>query len=198
MLKRILEALSALLGDTPVFSRLLDQMKAWGDTQDMARKRLIGVLFNVVQSFEEAHAIVLIELSGLMNAKTADEYRTRIDELNSQKLYGLFKTKNVCVHLHELESELSSAFGDIQDSIVLGAAKRLRRELGQFEQYEYSLAQRYEDYLRTTLIGAHRVNSNEDLEDARGALIDQEDELATELRELTAFKRSVFNLSLYK
>lgn len=33
MLKRILEAMGALLEDAPVFNRLIEQMKAWGDIQ---------------------------------------------------------------------------------------------------------------------------------------------------------------------
>lgn len=36
MLKRILEAMGALLEDAPVFNRLIDQMKDWGATQQAA------------------------------------------------------------------------------------------------------------------------------------------------------------------
>jgi len=60
MLKRILEALGAFLEDAPVFNRLIEQMKKWGETQQTARTHLISVLSNVVASFERAHAIVLI------------------------------------------------------------------------------------------------------------------------------------------
>lgn len=198
MLKRIIEALSALLTDTPVFNRLLDQMKAWGETQEEARKRLISILSDVVRSFEQAHSIVFIELSRLTNVKTPGQYRSKVEKLDRNKFYRLFKTKDVCDNLHRLEAELASGFGDIQDSVVLGAAKRLKRALGQFEQYEYSLAERYEDYLRTTLFGAHRVNSKEDLEEAISAIVDQEEELVTELRQLTGFKRQILNISLYR
>lgn len=197
MLKRILDALHALLSDAPVFNRLLEQLKAWGQTQEEARNRLIGVLTDVVQSFEKAHATVLIELAILTNSRTPEEYRTGIDRLNRDKLYELFKTKEVCEHLHQLMAEATSGFGDIQDAIVLGAAKRLRRALGEFEEYEYTLAERYENYLRKTLLGSYRVNTEDDLNEAREALVDQEEELVTELRELTAFKRQILRLSLY-
>jgi hypothetical protein len=78
MLKRILEALGALLEDTPVFDRLIDQMKQWGETQQTARAHLISVLSNVVASFERAHAIVLIELSRLSGATESSPFLVEI------------------------------------------------------------------------------------------------------------------------
>ncbi len=74
-LKRILDAMGALLEDAPVFNRLIEQMKQWGATQQTAREHLVSVLTNVVASFERAHAIVLIELSRLFGATTPDEYK---------------------------------------------------------------------------------------------------------------------------
>lgn len=197
MIKRIVEALHALLSDVAVFDRLLEQMKDWGATQEDARKRLISTLSNIVQAFEKSHAIVLLELSQLTNSSDAADYRNRIDELDQNKLYELFKAKDVCEHLHVLQSELASGFGDIKDSIVLGAAKRLKRALGELEEFEYALAYKYEDYLRKTLMQARDVNTTEDLNDAVSAIIDTEEELINELRELTKFKRSILSASLY-
>lgn len=198
MIKRIVEALHALLADTAVFNRLLNQLKIWGENQEDARNRLIRVLSDVVQAFERSHSIVLIELSRLTNSKDPEDYRDRVDELNSAKLYDLFKAKDVCENIHSLQAELESGFGDIRDSIVLGAAKRLKRALGDFEQFEYTLAYKYEDYLRRTLVQAHGVTTTEELNDAVAAIIDTEEELINELRELTQFKRSILSASLYR
>ena len=197
MIKRIVEALHALLSDVSVFDRLLEQMKVWGATQEDARERLISTLSNIVQAFEKSHSIVLLELSQLTNSTDAADYRNRIDELDQDKLYKLFKAKDVCEHLHILQAELASGFGDIRDSIVLGAAKRLKRALGELEEFEYTLAYKYEDYLRKTLMQARDVNTTEDLHDAVSAIIDTEEELINELRELTKFKRSILRASLY-
>lgn len=103
MLKRILEALGALLEDTPVFNRLIDQMKQWGETQETARSHLISVLSNVVASFELAHAIVLIELSRLSGATTSQQYKEiATEKIDRNKLYELFKVNDICSHIHQL------------------------------------------------------------------------------------------------
>lgn len=197
MLKRILDALSALLRDTPVLNRLLDQLKTWGESQEQARNHLIAVLTNVVQSFERSHAIVMIELSRLTTAASPEQYRQSFERIDHNKFYDLFKTNEVCVHLHELRADLESGFGTISDSIVLGAAKQLKRALGEFEHYEYSLAEGYIQYLRSVLYSPSRINTQADLKDAIAAIVDQEKTLAEELNELTTFKRQILHLTLY-
>ncbi len=110
----------------------------------------------------------------------------------------MFKENEVCENLHPLQAELSSGFGDIKDAIVLGAAKHLKSALGEFEEYEYSLANKYADYLKKTLFGAHRVNSEKELNDAIFTIIDTEENLNNELRELIKFKRSIPKATLYR
>ena len=197
MLKRIIEALSALLEDTPMFGRLLNQMKKWGETQEAARAHFVSVLSNVVATFEKSHSIVLIELSRLTGAKTPEEYNDIIqNRIDRSKFYELFKTNDVCRFVHELQADLNSGFGDIKDSLVLGAAKELTAALGTFEKGEYSLAEQYADYVRDALLSPFSVNSSADLKKAQAAIIEQESTLAAELRELTQFKRKIFSLSL--
>ncbi len=198
MLKRILDALGALLEDTPVLNRLIDQMKQWGDTQQAARAHLVSVLTNVVASFERAHAIVLIELSILSGATTPQEYKDiSIEKIDRGKFYDLFKTNDICSHVHQLHADLRSGFGDIADSIVLGAAKRLGRALGEFEQGEYTLAEQYQEHLTRVLMSPATVNSMEDLTDALTEIADEQARLSTELAELTRFKRRLLQISLY-
>lgn len=185
MLKRILEALGALLEDAPVFSRLIEEMKAWGETQQEARQRLVSVLSNVVASFERAHAIVLIELSRLAASRTPDDYKRIISEdLERDKFYELFKANEICEHVHQLHADLQSGFGDIKESIVLGAAKKLARSLGEFERGEYTLAQQYQDYLSRVLFSAFDVNNDEDLRNALTQIVDEQAGLSSELAEL--------------
>ncbi len=198
MLKRVLEALNALFEDTPVFNRLIEQLKAWGATQQEARQRLVSALSNVVASFERAHAIVLIELSRLAAAKTPDEYRRIISEdLDRDKFYHLFQANEICEHVHQLHADLQSGFGDIRDAIVLGAAKRLARSLGEFEQGEYTLAQQYQTYLSQVLFSPFRVHNAEDLQDAITQIVDEQVRLSSELAELTKFKQRLYQLALY-
>ncbi|MCJ8500121.1 hypothetical protein [Desulfatitalea alkaliphila] len=198
MLKRILEAMGALLEDTPVFNRLIEQMKAWGDTQQDSRHRLVSVLSNVVASFERAHAIVLIELSRLAAARTPEDYKRIIsDDLERDKFYDLFRANEICEHVHQLHADLQSGFGDIRESIVLGAAKKLARSLGEFEQGEYTLAQQYQEYLSNTLFSALSVNDQEDLRDAITQIVDEQARLSQELAELTKFKQRIYQISLY-
>ncbi|MFZ5760358.1 MAG: hypothetical protein ACOY32_12125 [Thermodesulfobacteriota bacterium] len=158
MLKKILEALGALLEDAPVFYRLIEQMKAWGDSQQAARQHLVSTLSNVVASFERAHAIVLIELSRLAAVKTPDEFREKIGkEIDRDKFYQLFQANEICGHVDQLQADLQSGFGEIKESIVLGTAKKLARALGEFSQGEYTLAQRYQEHLSKTLFSAFSV-----------------------------------------
>jgi len=198
MLKRILEAMGALLEDTPVFDRLIEQMKQWGATQQAAREHLVSVLTNVVASFERAHAIVLIELSRLSSATTPDEYKQiAVREIDRDKFYDLFKSNDICAHVHQLHSDLKSGFGDIGDSIILGAAKRLSRALGEFEQGEYTLAEQYQEHLARVLMSPASVSDGEDLKEALTEIADEQGRLASELTELTKFKRRLLQLSLY-
>jgi hypothetical protein len=67
--------------------------------------------------------------------------------------------------------------------------------LGTFEQGEYSLAEQYADYVRSVLLSPVAVSSDEELRAAKKRIIEQEDMLATELRELTRFKRKIFDLT---
>jgi len=198
MLKRILEALGALLEDTPVFNRLIMQMKQWGDSQQAARAHLISVLSNVVASFERAHAVVLIELSRLSGATTPQEYKDIMSEkIDRDKFYELFKVNDVCSHVHQLHSDLQSGFGDISDSIILGAAKRLSRSLGEFEKGEYTLAMNYQEYLAKVLMSPSSVNTMDDLKDALTEIADEQARLSSELTELTKFKIRLLQISLY-
>lgn len=198
MLKKILEALGALLEDAPVFNRLIEQMKTWGDTQQEARHRLISIISNVVASFERAHAIVLIELSRLSGAKTPDDYKRIIsDDIERDKFYELFKANEICEYVHQLHADLKSGFGDIKESIVLGAAKKLARSLGEFEQGEYTLAHQYQEHLSKTLFSAFSVNNEEDLKDAITQIVDEQARLSKELAELTKFKQRLYQVSLY-
>ncbi|CAB5133049.1 hypothetical protein D3OALGA1CA_3354 [Olavius algarvensis associated proteobacterium Delta 3] len=198
MLKRILEALGALLEDTPVFNRLIMQMKQWGDSQQAARAHLISVLSNVVASFERAHAVVLIELSRLSGATTPQEYKDIMSEkIDRDKFYELFKVNDVCSHVHQLHSDLKSGFGDISDSIILGAAKRLSRSLGEFEKGEYTLAMNYQEYLAKVLMSPSSVNNMDDLKDALTEIADEQARLSSELTELTKFKIRLLQISLY-
>lgn len=198
MLKRVLEALGALLEDAPVFSRLIEQMKQWGDTQQAARAHLISVLSNVVASFERAHAIILIELSRLSGATTPQQYKDiATEKIDRDKFYELFKTNDICSYVHQLHSDLKSGFGDIADSIVLGAAKRLSRALGEFEQGEYTLAAQYQDHLAKVLMSPSLVNNMDDLKEALTEIADEQARLSSELTELTKFKRRLLQISLY-
>ncbi len=198
MLKQVLDALGALLDDAPVFNRVIEQMKVWGDDQQQARHHLVSVLTNVVASFERGHAIVLIELSRLAAVKTADEYKQVISQqLDRDKFYQLFKENEICEHVHQLQADLSSGFGMISESIVLGAAKNLARALGEFEQGEYTLAQQYQSHLANTLFGAFSVDSEQDLKTAIAQIIDEQAGLAEELAALTVFKRKIYRLALY-
>jgi hypothetical protein len=198
MLKRILGALGALLEDTPVFNRLIDQMKQWGDTQQAARAHLVSVLTNVVASFERAHAIVLIELSMLSCSTSPQQYKDiAIEKIDRNKFYNLFKANEICSHVHQLHSDLKSGFGDIADSIVLGAAKRLSRALGEFEQGEYTLAEQYQQHLAKVLMSPGSVNSMDDLKEAITEIVDEQARLSSELAELTKFKRRLLQISLY-
>lgn len=198
MLKKILEALGALLHDDPVSNRLIEQMKAWGDTQQEARHRLVSILSNVVASFERAHAITLIELSRLAAAKTPEDYNRIISEdFDRDKFYVLFKSNEICEHVHQLRADLKSGFGDIKESIVLNAAKELARSLGDFEQGEYTLAQQYQQYLSKVLFSAFTVNNQEKLREAISQIIDEQARLSEELAELTKFKQRLFQVSLY-
>jgi hypothetical protein len=198
MLKRILEALGSLLEDAPVFNRLIEQMKQWGATQQAARARLISVLTNVVASFERSHAIILIELSRLSAAASPEDYkRIALSEIDRNKFYELFKVNEVCEHVHQLHADLKSGFGDIADSIVLGAAQRLSRALGDFEHGEYTLAELYRDYLAKVLMSPASVNHPADLKEALTAIVDEQASLSAELAELTKFKRRLLQISLY-
>lgn len=198
MLKRILEALGALLEDAPVFNRLIDQMKKWGETQQAARSHLISVLSNVVASFERAHAIVLIELSRLSGATTPQQYKDiATEKIDRNRFYELFKVNDICSHVHQLHSDLRSGFGDIADSIVLGAAKRLSRALGEFEQGEYTLAEQYQEHLARVLMSPAAVNNADDLKEALTEIADEQARLSSELAELTKFKRRLLQISLY-
>lgn len=198
MLKRILEALGALLEDTPVFNRLIDQMKQWGDTQQAARAHLVSVLTNVVASFERAHAIILIELSMLSCSTSPQQYKDiAIEKIDRNKFYDLFKANEICSHVHQLHSDLKSGFGDIADSIVLGAAKRLSRALGEFEQGEYTLAEQYQEHLAKVLMSPASVNNLDDLKEAVTEIADEQARLSSELAELTKFKRRLLQISLY-
>ena len=195
MLKRVLEALSALIGDDNGFGRLLSQMKAWGQTQEEARKRLISVLTNLVVSFETAHALVVAELSKLTFSTDAADYRATAKNLDVGKLTQLFKANGVCENLHQLEADLSSGFGDVADSVVLGALNQLRAAIGDLQQWEYSLATRYEDHLTGVLYGVRTIKTDADVEPAVDALIAEQRALQSELQELTDFKRKVFSLA---
>jgi len=198
MLKRILEALGALLEDTPVFNRLIDQMKQWGDTQQAARAHLVSVLTNVVASFERGHAIVLIELSRLYAASSPQQYKQiAASQIDRNKFYELFKANDVCSHVHQLHADLKSGFGDIGDAIVLGAAKRLSRALGDFEQGEYTLAEQYQEHLAKALMSPADVDSVDDLRDALTEIAEEQARLSAELAELTQFKRRLLQISLY-
>ncbi|MCP4186776.1 MAG: hypothetical protein GY763_04140 [Gammaproteobacteria bacterium] len=198
MLKRILDALGAILEDAPVFSRLIDQMKEWGATQQAARAHMVSVLTNVVASFERAHSIVLIELSLLSCATNPQDYKSiAADKIDRDKFYDLFQANEICAHVHQLHSDLKSGFGDIADSIVLGAAKRLSRALGEFEQGEYTLAEQYQEHLARVLMSPALVNDEESLKDALTEIADEQARLAEELAELTQFKRRLLQLSLY-
>jgi hypothetical protein len=198
MLKRILEALGALLEDTPVFNRLIEQMKKWGETQQTARTHFISVLSNVVASFERGHAIVLIELSRLSGATTPQQYKDiATEKIDRNKFYELFKFNDICSHVHQLHSDLRSGFGDIADSIVLGAAKRLSRALGEFEQGEYTLAEQYQEHLARVLMSPAAVNNADDLKEALIEIADEQARLSSELAELTKFKRRLLQISLY-
>jgi len=199
MLKRVLEALGALLEDTPVCNRLIDQMKQWGATQQTARAHLISVLSNVVASFERGHAIVLIELSRLSGATTPQQYKDiATEKIDRNKFYELFKANDICSHIHQLQADLKSGFGDIADSIVLGAAKRLSRALGEFEQGEYTLAEQYQTHLGKILMSPASVNTLDDLKVALTEIADEQTRLSTELTELTKFKRRLLQISLYE
>ena len=198
MLKRILEAMGALLEDAPVFNRLIDQMKDWGETQQAAREHFVSVLTNVIASFERSHAIILIELSRLSAATTPDEYKHILGrEIDRDKFYDLFKANEVCEYVHKLHSDLKSGFGDVGDSIVLGAAKRLSRALGEFEQGEYTLAMQYQEHLAKVLMSPASVNDRGDLNEALTEIADEQARLSSELAELTKFKRRLLQLSLY-
>jgi hypothetical protein len=198
MLRRILDALGALLEDTPVFNRLIEQMKQWGTTQQAARAHMVSVLSNVVASFERAHAIVLIELSLLSCARDPQEYKDiAAQKIDRDKFYELFKTNEICAHVHQLHSDLKSGFGDISDSIILGAAKRLSRALGEFEQGEYTLAEQYQEHLARVLMSPASINDEVSLKDALTEIADEQGRLAMELTELTKFKRRLLQLSLY-
>lgn len=198
MLKRILEALGALFEDTPVFNRLIEQMKQWGHTQQAARAHLVSVLSNVVASFERAHAIVLIELSRLSGATTPQQYKDiATEKIDRDKFYELFKVNDVCSHVHQLHSDLKSGFGDIADSIVLGAAKRLSRALGEFEHGEYTLAEQYQEHLGKVLMSPALVNDMDDLKEALTEIADEQARLSSELADLTKFKRRLLQISLY-
>lgn len=198
MLKKILDALGALLEDAPVFDRLIAQMQAWGATQQDARARLVQVLGDVVASFERAHAIVLIELSRLGGARTPDEYRAALaGGLDRDRLYELFKANEICEHVHRLHADLRSGFGEVGDALVLGAAKRLAAALGDFEQGEYTLAMNYQQHLQGVLLDAFRVDDEESFREARARIVDEQAALAEELSALTAFKRRLLQLSLY-
>jgi len=198
MLKKILEALGALLEDTPVFNRLIDQMKQWGETQQAARAHMVSVLTNVVASFERAHSVVLIELSLLSCATNPQAYKDiAAQKIDRDKFYDLFKANEICAHIHQLHADLRSGFGDIGDSIVLGAAKRLSRALGEFEQGEYTLAEQYQEHLTKVLMSPALVNNADDLKDALNEIVDEQARLATELAELTKFKRRLLQISLY-
>jgi GTP1/Obg family GTP-binding protein len=198
MLKRILEALSALLEDTPVVNRLLEQMKAWGESQQASRAHMVSVLSNVISSFERAHAIVLIELSRLAAVRDADEYRrVAANEIARDKFYELFKTNEICEHVHQLHADLKSGFGDIHDSIILGAAKQLADALGEFEQGEYTLATQYQEYLAKVLMSPAEVNDETSLRNALAHIVDEQKRLASELASLTQFKQCLFQIALY-
>lgn len=198
MLGRILEALGALLEDAPVFNRLVEQMKAWGETQQAAREHLITGLSNVVASFERAHAIVLLELSRLAAARSPDEYKDIIaKDIDRDKFYHLFKANDICRHVHSLHSDLKSGFGDIKESIVLGAAKKLSKALGEFEAGEYTLAEQYQQYLSSVLLEAFKVTTDDDLKEALTQIVDEQARLSQELSALTHFKRRLLQLSLY-
>lgn len=198
MLKKVLDALGALLEDVPVFERLIAQMQAWGSTQQAARQRLVTVLGDVVASFERAHAVVLIELSRLGAADTADDYRRAVArDLDRDRLYELFKANEICEHVHRLHADLRSGFGEISDALVLGAARKLAAALGDFEQGEYTLAMNYQQHLQGALLDALRVVDEDGLREARVRLVDEQLALSRELQELTAFKRRLLQLGLY-
>ena len=55
-----------------------------------------------------------------------------------------------------VHADLKSGFGDIKESIVLGAAKKLSKALGDFEQGEYTLAEQYQQYLSKDVKKWHR------------------------------------------
>lgn len=198
MLKRVLEALGALLEDAPVFNRLIDQMKQWGNDQQDTRKHLISVLSNVVASFERGHAIVIIELSMLSAAQDPQHYKDiALNKIDRDKFYHLFQTNEICQYVHQLHADLKSGFGGISDAIVLGAAKKLAHALGEFEQGEYTLAMQYQEHLTKVLMSPGSVNSDEELKEALGVLADEQASLAAELSELTKFKRRLLQISLY-
>lgn len=198
MLKRVLEALGGILEDAPVFNRLIDQMKQWGDGQQEARKHLVSVLSNVVASFERGHAIVIIELSMLSAAGDPQQYKDiALNKIDRDKFYELFKTNEICEFVHQLHADLKSGFGGISDSIVLGAANKLSKALGEFEQGEYSLAMQYQEYLTSVLMSPGTVNTMEELKEALSELADEQARLSAELTELTKFKRRLLQISLY-
>jgi hypothetical protein len=198
MIDKILDALGALLEDVPVFDRLIDQMKAWGASQEEARARLVSVLTNVVASFERAHATVLIELSRLYAATSPAEYKQiAAREIDRTRFYELFKANDICAHVHQLHADLKSGFNAIGDSLVLGAANRLSRALGDFEQGEYTLAAQYQDHLARVLMSPAAVNDRNDLKKALTEIADEQARLSTELAALTQFKRRLLQLSLY-
>lgn len=197
MLNRVLDALGALLEDTPVMSRLIDQMQEWGQSQQESRERIIRVLSDVVTAFSRGHAITVIELSKLLTAQTPEDYsKIMLNDLNRDHFYDLFKADDVCRHIHQLRADLESGFGEVKDAIVLQSIKKFSRSLGEFERYEYSLAERYEDYITQVLLGVHAVTDKDSLKDAQQAVIDVEEELSEELRSLSKFKRRIFQLSL--
>ena len=86
---------------------------------------------------------MLIELSKLSTAQTVREYNDRHQKLNVHDLTQLFKANEVCEGVHQLQTDLASGFGDISDSVVVGAVSKLKDALGEFANYEYSLATRY-------------------------------------------------------
>ncbi len=197
MLNRVLDALGALLEDTPVMNRLIIQMQEWGETQQESRERIVRVLSDVVTAFSRGHAITVIELSKLLTARTPDEYSQIMgNDLKRDNFYELFKADDVCRHIHQLRADLESGFGEVKDAIVLQSIKKFSRSLGEFEKYEYSLAERYEDYITQVLMGVYSVTDEESLKDAQQAVIDLEEELSEELRALSKFKRRIFQLSL--
>jgi hypothetical protein len=80
---------------------------------------------------------------------------------------------------------------------VLGAAKKLSKALGDFEQGEYTLAEQYQRHLSAVLLDAFKVNTDDDLKEALSQIVDEQARLSQELYALTLFKRRLLQLSLY-